>query len=325
PIDASSLTAYLLGEEVAGPMAELIDWLRWVRRMAPAGSGGAAPQRSRGVDVLFAGLERRPDVLVERLTISGAARIGGRPVELAGTLTDFTTQPTLHGQPATLSLTASGAVPLKLRAILDRTGPTPRDELLADCDGLSLPALRLGAGGLAMAVDGGPASLSVSLLLEGDTLSGDVQLIQQQLAVTPQRGPASSPASGINASLRDAVARQLDQMPSLVTRLSVGGTLEQPSWALWSNLGPAVSQAVETAVADIAEAQAGRLLTATQAEVDEQLARFDEEIAAVAARVTPLVNGPSGAIEQLAAGLGAGASPLGRLGRSLPAAAQLLK
>jgi len=322
-IDSASLTAYLLGEEISGPMGELIGWLRWARKMAPTKVEKPDAERHRGVDVLFAGLRPRPELLIRQLDLSGTARINGRPVELAGTLSDFTTEPEIHGQPVRLNLTTTGAMPIKLKATIDRTGPSARDELLADCQGIVIPKLRLGGGKwFGLSVEKSRASLSVSLLLDGEKLSGDVQLIQQQVRVTPdvQQKRASAAAT----VLHEALAAKLNRLPSIATRIDLSGTLDKPQWQVWSNLGPAVAQAVESAVEQTVEGQTERLLAASQAEVDAQLAKLDGELADAAARLQPLLDGPAGTLKQVVSELSGGSS-FQQLGSRLKGAGSLFK
>lgn len=321
-IDPAALSAYLLGEEIAGPMRELIGWLRWARQMAPARGQQVVRERGRGVDVLFAGLKRRPNLLIEKLDLSGTVRVGGRSVELAGRLTDFTTEPNVHGRPVQFAINTSGAMPMKLRAVIDRTTSVARDELLANCDGLVIPKLNLGGKKFSLATEPSPAALSVSLLLEGEQLSGDVQLVQSKIRFTHHAG--ASDASAPVELVQSAIRTNLEKLPTVVTRVSLSGTLDEPMWGLSSNLGPAVAGAMETAIAGAVDQQTERLLAASQKEVDAQLAKFNEELAAATARVEPLLSAPNDLLKQIA-GAAPGASQFGKLGGAIPGAAKLLK
>ncbi len=62
PADASALTAYLLCDQVARPLDEMLGWLRWTRSVAPAERTSRQP--SRGEDVLFAGCRPAPELLI---------------------------------------------------------------------------------------------------------------------------------------------------------------------------------------------------------------------------------------------------------------------
>src|SRR5690606_21547915 len=155
--------AYLLSEQLTGPVAEFVDWLRWARKFVPTKGEKPRFERSRGEDVLFAGVTQYPDVLVRMIDLHGVAKLGGRPIEIAGTLTDFTTQPTLHGEPMRLRLVSEGTLPIQVQAVIDRTGDTPRDELLALCDGLAIPGMSLGkAEQMSIAVSPNTAAIQIA-------------------------------------------------------------------------------------------------------------------------------------------------------------------
>ncbi|MEN1681259.1 MAG: TIGR03545 family protein, partial [Planctomycetota bacterium] len=272
-LDAEALTAYLLGEQFAGPMDELIGWLRWARSMAPTKvDTPEAAERSRGVDVLFAGVPLRPDVLINVLELTGETRLGGRPVALSGRITDVTSHPARHGKPMLLELAADGAAPLRLRATIDRTTGAARDELVATLNGFALPGMELGKGKkFGLDVSPSTASINVSLILNGDELSGDVQMVQQEFSATPT-GDSNSVLAG---AAREALAANLRRLPKIASRIDLGGTLDKPELRLWSNLGPAVASAMESAAQKALEQQADRLLAKSQQAVDAELAKLD--------------------------------------------------
>lgn len=318
-LDPASLTAYLVGDELAEPMQELIRWVRWARKMAPSKRVAQTEVvRGRGVDVLFAGVEQRPDLLIQALELSGTARISGRPVELTGLMTNATSQPHLIDEPLRLQLTTTGALPLRLRATIDRTGPVARDHLVAECKNLVIPETKLGGGKwMGLALGASPASLNISVVVEGDRLSGDVQLVQREVRVATT-GPADP--SSPTAPLRDALASRLRQLPSIATRIDLAGTLDEPELKLWSNLGPVVTEAMNAAIEQTIESHSRKLLAKSQQQVDEQLAKLDTELAAARTRLQPLLAGPTDAIAQIAQEL-TGGNPFRYLGR-LPGGGQ---
>ena len=74
-IDANMLSAYLLQEQLNGPLGDLVGWLRWVRRMVPAEAkptaAAAAASHRRGRDVLFVGCRPVPDLFIRTLQLQG--------------------------------------------------------------------------------------------------------------------------------------------------------------------------------------------------------------------------------------------------------------
>jgi hypothetical protein len=65
---------------------------------------------------------------------------------------------------------------------------------------------------------------------------------------------------------------------ALATRVSLGGTLAEPTCTLWSNLGPAVAEAVERAVDRASGPCASERLVEAGRHVDEQLATVERQM-----------------------------------------------
>lgn len=328
-LDPQALTTALLGESVAGPLRELVAWVRWSRAMAPAKpKADRLTPRSRGVDVRFAGVAERPDLLVRELTLEGAARVGGRPVELRGLVSDFTTVPSLHGEPMRVAMTATGGLPMEIRATIDRTAAVPRDELLIDCPMLGLPGATLGqADRFALKVAPSSASLSVSLRVEGEQLAGEVQVVQDQVSLTPVVG---AQAGKVMARLGEGLSDSLASVSRPATRVTIGGTLDRPDVDIWSTLGPAVAQSLQGAAMSIARDEGQRQLANAQQKVAAEMASLDRLVGETLGKLTAQVEAPRQEIERLAANaigeqLGRGTSAFEQLGKRLPLADSLFK
>lgn len=109
-IDAKSLSNYLLGEKLTGPLNETVGWIRWARKIVPArGEKVVVAPKHRGEDIFFPGSERLPDVLIRAVRLDGSARISGQPVQIVGVVRDWTNQPQWHTKPTTLELTTKGS------------------------------------------------------------------------------------------------------------------------------------------------------------------------------------------------------------------------
>lgn len=295
PIDASVLTAYLLREQVAQSLDQVIGWMRCARQIVPAQS---APRRGtkRGEQVLFVGCRPAPSFVIRTLRLQGTARVSGQPVELRGTLTDFTATPSLHPQPMRVRLVTTGPLPLELHATIDRTGPVARDELFVDCHGLVLPKLNLGrVDQLQLAVAPSVGSLSISVIVEGDKLTGDIQLAQKQVRIVPElRGNLS------DVPLSLAVANTLGDVNALATRCSLSGTLSEPKCTLWSNLGTAVAEAMERALQQAGDQHARTLLAEAQRQVDEHLAGLERKVADQQAELAAQLADVTGRLDTIA-------------------------
>ncbi len=315
PLDANVLSAYLLQQQLTGPLADLVSWLRWARQMVPGDSKPKLPKHRRGQDVLFAGCHPSPDLLIRTLDLQGTAHIGSQPLELVGTLTDVSDKPARHNQPMRLRLSARGSLPMEIQATIDRTGPVARDQLLVDCGGILIPKLRLGKSHkLQLSLAPTTASLNVSITLLGDKLSGDVQLVQREVQITTSVGDTLA-AHHLDRELE----KTLGDIGSLATRVSLTGTLNQPQCKIWSNLGPAVAEALDRSLERTVTRYSRNLLTQSQDRVNHRLADLDRQIAGTQAALEPQLADSQVTLNEL------GIQPTGHrlstdhLGRRLPA------
>lgn len=309
--DAGPMTAYLLNEQASGPLAEIVGWLQWARHIAPAA------QRHSGKSAESARSDQSPGLLLHSLTLDGnTTTLGGKSVRLRGTLTDFTTAPGSLDRPMRLRLTSVAPGTVDLSVTIDRSGPVARDELLFDVRGLALPSLELGRpDGLLLSVAPSVGTLNVSVVLEGDQLSGEIQWVQGGTRITPRVGEDLGHVPLV-ASLAD-VRRDVG---SVATRLTLGGTINEPRCTLWSNLGPAVSEALDRAAGRAADEHVRQLLAKAQQQVDERLAQLDRKIAEGRADLLPRLADSGDRLEGLAAQYAVPARlDVEYLGRRLPA------
>lgn len=317
-LDSESFTNYLLGEQVTEPLAELISWIRWTRKMMPsAKANGRATERDRGVDIRFDGLAARPDLLIRQLDIEGTAKLAGQPVALTGLLTNFTTQPALHSQPLQIELVTAGNLPLEVKATLDRTSDVPVDELIVDCRALSTPALSLGSG-KNFALDMAPttASLSISLRIEGERLTGEMQLIQHDVRMTPQLAGNGSRLTGY---VQKALEEGVGHLPSAATRVTLSGTLDRPSAKVWSTIGTAVAESLNQSVKQLAADESRRLIGESRQLVDGQLASLDQNVAELSDALGSDLAGPGQVLQTLVGSpSGRGTLSFEQLGKQLP-------
>ena len=319
PIDPNILSAYLLQKKLSGPLADLVGWLRLVRHIVPAESATAESRpavdhRHRGREILFTGCRPTPDFLIRKLQLRGTTRVGGQPLEFTGTLSDVTDKPARHGQPIRLQLTTRGSLPLEIEATIDRTGPVARDQLIVDCGNFVLPKLRLGRSNkLRLSLAPTTASLNVRITLDGDRLSGDVQLVEREVQITPTVGDELA-----RLGVDDELKRSLAEIDSLTTRVSLTGTLDQPKCQVVSNLGPVVAAAMNRALARAAAGFTRQLLTESQNRVDERLADLDRQIADAQAALEPQLADANDSLDQLSKNATTERLSLDHLGRRLP-------
>jgi hypothetical protein len=292
PIDANALSTYLLAEQLEQPLDGIIRWLRWARQFPNA----AQSKRLRGEDILFAGARPSPHLLIRELQVRGEARFAGQTVSIHGTLTDVADPPAGHPAPMRLRLQGAGALSLELQATIDRTGPVPRDELLVDIRDFALPALRYGrTADLELCLAPSTASLSMSVVAQGDELTGDIQLVQKEVRISPELQGALA-----NLPLAEPLESTLGKVKSLATRVSLDGTLRDPTCVLWSNLGPAVAEAIEHAVTKASQEYARARLAERRRKIDEQLTYVERQLAEERAKLATQLAGIAKELDSVA-------------------------
>lgn len=273
PVSAEAITAYLLRSEATKPLGRISTILHWARTTWPNTPPRAGAGR-RGEDIVFAGCTSQPNFLIRTLELQGTARIASQPVELRGILSSFSSAPQLHDQPMRLRLTATGSMPVEFQATIDRTNGAQRDTLLVDAGRVLLPELKLGqANQVAMTVAPSTASLSISVTAEGDKLTGEIQLVQHDVHIVSTTG-----AEFAEVPLTAALNESLGKINSLATRISLSGTIEEPKCTLWSNLGPAVAEAMQRAAERVGKERTRASLAEAARQEDEQLTTAERQV-----------------------------------------------
>ena len=173
-----------------------------------------------------------------------------------------------------LRLQTIGSMPVELQATIDRTHGAIRDTFVMDCQGVLLPPVALGRWiGIAMSIGPSIGSLSVSVAVEGDKLNGEIQMVQQNVRIVPAAGGGFG-----DPVITAALADSLGHIDSFATRVSLGGTLAEPTCTLWSNLGPAVAEAMERAVQRAGGQHTRALMVEAGKHVDEQLTGVERQM-----------------------------------------------
>jgi uncharacterized protein (TIGR03545 family) len=320
PIDTNILSAYLLQKQLRGPLSDLVGWLRFVRRIVPenaelADSKTGESHHHRGREILFTGCRRTPDFLLRKLKLQGTTQFAGQSIELDGILSDVTDKPALHDRPIRLQLAARGTLPLDVQATIDRTGKVARDELIVDCGGIVLPKISLGRSKkLRLSLAPTIATLNVRITLEGDKLSGDVELVQRQVQITPTVGAAL-----VRRNFDVELTKVLADVDTLSTRVTLAGTLERPRCHVSSNLGPAVAEAIGQALARTIAGYTNDVLAESHNRVDQCLAELDDQIADAQSALAPQLEDTTDSLDLLTRKTTTERLSIDHLGRRLPA------
>ena len=311
-IDPDELNQYLLGETAHGYLEQSSWWIDQAKKMIPK-NRIAAPERIRGTNVRYGG-QRLPAMLIERVTLAGEARLDGQLMTFKGLLTDVASEPELHERPTRLCLTSQGAVDGVLTVELDRRGDVAHDSFVVDVPKLNLAHRTLGrADKLAVTVTPGDASLKADIRLDGDKLTGTVELSQ------------SSTLAASTPMLRDdriaaVIQESLTGVDRLEAKIELTGTLKRPSFKIQSNVGPQLAAGVTGASKKYLTERKDRLMAKVQGRVDEQLAKLQAQRDQAQQELTAALGENQQLVSQLASLMGGqlpGELDVSKIGKSL--------
>jgi uncharacterized protein (TIGR03545 family) len=311
-IDPQTLTEYLLGDQVTQTVKETVGWMRFARRMVPPSANKVDTNRlaNRGTNVVFHGAKPLPNVWLKHLRLEGSARLGGQPLELVGSLQDWSTSPLIVNKATTLHLKTKGGLPITFEASFDRLSDIPRDEMALQAEGIAVAGTHLGdKGPVQLDVSPSTAHVLATFKLEGDALTGKLEIRQLGLGVTPDITIAK-----IGDSLQSALSRRLAAIHEGTTEVTLTGTLDDPNISIRSSLGSALAQAIAASATEVTNQYARGLVARGQQEVDARVAQLDGELDKFRTKIEAELGESNKMVASL---LGEnGASP--QLGRILP-------
>lgn len=274
-LDEEALTMYLLGPEMGKRVIEVADWVRWVRAHLPSEEDDPE-NRLLGVDVLFTGKHERPDFLIESLLVDGETEIAGRPYSFVATMAGVTTDPKLYGRPAVIRAELAGETTVEIRAVLDRTGDAPVDQLVLNCPDIKLPSARLGReGALSLQLAPGKTHLWVGLTLSGDQLAGSMLIKQSGVVLAP-----ALPDSLGGKRLADSLAAAAESLKEIEVQVDLSGELLRPRWQIRSSLGPKLAEGLNRAALAEIEYRRNQAAELVQKRVEQELANFQSRLLA---------------------------------------------
>ena len=266
-MDGEGLTQTLLGKPVNERLVSALGWISWAREQLPSSGMKNKEMRGRGTTVLFS--PPRPDYLVQRVQLEGLAQLSGKPLLLAGTLTNASSAPQLLEEPTRLQLHGSEALDLDLQLELDRRGEIACDRLLLTCPQLAMAGRTLGnTDKLAIEMGEGVANCRVELVVTGDRIEGEIQFSQESLQLTPRL--AKSP----NGQLASTLQQALTGVNRLEAHVAIAGTLKKPQLKIDSDIGSLVAAGLNSSVKRLVEERTAGLLAKSREQVDAQMQKL---------------------------------------------------
>jgi uncharacterized protein (TIGR03545 family) len=297
-LDPKDIAASLVGRSALQRLVPQLAYLHILDHRVPAGvkpQRQAGPRRARmaGTTFVFPKPHRYPSLLLEfaegTFTLPGRTTAAG---EYVARLTGVTNQPAIYGKPLTFLADRAGAVVVGPQRVhvagtLDRTGAIPRDSVVADLNGVGLPAMDIDAANAR--VDLGSGFQSVLFTRVGDEINGRWMVRSDSVAWTRRGDGAAAPAAGAaigsKAWLDALVWGAISSLKNVEIEARIRGRLSSPSFDVSSNIGGAVSRALGQAVA----AEVRRAETMVRAKVDSLVG---QQVSAARARLAALDTGP---------------------------------
>lgn len=296
-LDGESLSRYLLNDEQAARVQELLAWIEWTRSCLPRPREFARPQRLRGHVVRFGDRRPKPELLFERLAVDGEFRRHGQFVPFSGTVSGVTNRPDLSGQPVVVDLRTGMETPLLVRAVLDRSGSTPRDQLVLELPNLSMPGRQLGKPELlVLALAPGRAAVRLELELHGDALAGKLTFVQPCVQLEPKLAEDFG-----GRPLQERLALALAEVKQLSVTVELSGSLHRPRTRLRSDLGPQLAAGLATAARLELQARVAQLTDRIEAEVRRQLSEVEQLVRSKSDELLARLDAPRAELEQLLA------------------------
>lgn len=297
--DADSLIRALIGPSVARFMERTVTFSHQAKAFMPAsGQKPPPPARGKGRVIEFPRLNDWPRFTLVRSELSGE---WGRetPLQFKGTLSGVTTNPPLYGRPMVLALEGrEKSRALALQATVDARQSVWRQSLEGFFSGFAIRNQTLGQpGSLAIVLAEGVGRLQGRFSLQGDALNGNIQFFGTGMRLVPDLPAARQEVA---QRFQSSLVSSLSRVRTLEAQASFGGTLQDPSFKVGSNLGPVLAQAARSAVGD----ELARQEQSLRAELDRQADRYIYEFAGRLKEMEQTTLGPlaaqSSAIDALA-------------------------
>ena len=262
PFDSELVSGRLLQENQVAYTREIIDWFKWFRDSIPEPAVDFSPTATSGVDVALTNDQLAPSFLVKHMDLDGEGKVAGQHFNFSGFARNISTQPHLHGEPASFHLRAQGKTHLIVDCTLDRRHKAWVDTLDIRCPNLNLPAQTIGDEN-SMLVKMTPCRVEtdIHIKLDGEYLSGDMVFRHTDLMMQIENLKTLSDGD----FLADEINLDLAALNEFEIRAELQGTLSEPKIQLQSDLGIRFAEIMNR----IAQKNAGRQLNDHRSQIAE--------------------------------------------------------
>ncbi len=318
--DIPSIGPQLMSDLVAEQFGSVLYWMQLAEQYTPPGlkrrtQAGPDRVRASGTTVLFPKETVYPSFLlrVAELSLSLAGE-GATAGNYSARIDGVTTEPAVYGAPTTFRLervgTSSDARNIRVGGSFDHRAAPVRDSVSARMVAVPLPTVKLGGLGATVALGAGVSELQVTRT--GNALRG--HWTWRAPNVRWARDTTARAATPTMRSVEDALWRALSRLDSVEIAATFGGTLEQPTLAVRTNIATAVGSALREQLGDEvrraeqqvrarvdalvdarvteARAYADRARTEVDQRIGAERARLQEQKTALEARLRELARIP---------------------------------
>lgn len=280
-IDKEELSKTLVGPELREQWDKALAWGDWARSLlVPVQLDDSfapiyerfdlkPPPKTPGETIHISSLDARPELLIEKTSVTGQILFGDTPLFFNGVIENIAYPMTMGPAPTVAHFCFSGSgipsspymptgeqilreqeaalvnpdLPPNLYVMLqvDRIGENEEDLIKFCCPIYRLPERTLGKEGkFEVLVSPGVTRLDGSLLLRGDRLSGQIRLEQGGI-----RMAARLPENARHADLQRVLQQTLDSVSGFTAEIHIGGTRQQPTYHVQSDLADRLQPQLE--------------------------------------------------------------------------------
>ena len=311
-LDTPDLSLSVFGDAIASQLRPVLYWVQLAERYMPPGLDprrrpGPSRARLAGTDVEFPQRNVLPGFLVDFAEVSLTLDSGTAAGDYLARATGITTEPTVYGEPLEVVAgrnTGGGIGDAALGILLNHAERPLYDTLGLSLQGVRIPEVVIPGIGARMPAT--PGTIRISLQRNGDSIGGTIDWRAAGVAWSVPEPTGS----GLQARVVSAVGRSVAGLSDVQVSTTVGGTLEQPTLSISSNVGRVVATEIRNQVGS----EVRRLEASARSKVDSLV---DPEVQRARGAVNSVRTDVTGRIEEARAELEALKQQLEDRARSL--------
>ena len=285
--DAPDIGAALFGKVSVDRFEKAVYWAELAQRYLPPGlrpETRPAPKRLRmdGTTVRFPKQLAYPSFLLRQGTINVAFNAFGGRHSLAARAEGITTEPAIHGSPATVTAAGriGGAHPMSVAvgALIDHRTSATHDSAQVRLQGVPLPGFAL--PGLPFRLDPGTGSSNLFFTMRGDQVAARWSLRTGNAAWAMDSSRAAS-----LGTLESLIWRVLSGLTQLEVTAELTGTLRTPRFQVHSNLDEAIANRVRGILGEELRAAETRVRAQVDALISDKIEKARSQAEAATAEL----------------------------------------